>query len=112
MVGQQAIEKPGNDARTAFILGLIAVFGPFILGIPAWRLGADELSKIAGRASPAPGPTQARAGLGLGLVATLLMVALTFLAIAGMILDWPIVPRIVHGTVDAVKNAFKEPLKV
>lgn len=77
-----------SDATTSMVLGIVAVAGMFICGIPvlmapfAWYLGAKAEREIDASGGAWSGRGEATAGKVLGIVGTVLLA----LAIAGIVL--------------------------
>ncbi|MFC5677461.1 DUF4190 domain-containing protein [Aeromicrobium endophyticum] len=97
--GQGATPPPGyyypypvppkhTDATTSMVMGIVAVAGLFVCGIPvlmapfAWYLGAKAEREIDASAGALSGRSEATAGKVLGIVGT----ALLALAVAGIVL--------------------------
>jgi hypothetical protein len=77
-----------TDATTSMVLGIVAVAGMFVCGIPvlmapfAWYLGAKAEREIDASAGTLSGRGEATAGKVLGIVGTVLLV----LAVAAIVL--------------------------
>ena len=77
-----------TDATTSMVLGIVAVAGMFVCGIPvlmapfAWYLGAKAEREIDTSAGALSGRGEATAGKVLGIVGTVLLA----LAVAGIVL--------------------------
>ena len=104
-----------TDASTSMVLGIVAVAGMFVCGIPilmapvAWYLGAKAEREIDASGGMLGGRSEATAGKVLGIVGTVLLV----LAVAGIALL--VVLTVTQpdfwdedGTVDAVVGLLRQ----
>jgi hypothetical protein len=83
-----------TDATTSMVLGIVAVAGMFVCGIPvlmapfAWYLGAKAEREIDASAGTLSGRSEATAGKVLGIVGTVLLILVIALIVLLVVLTY------------------------